>query len=484
MATNILTTKILLLNGTQADWESLKSYVLSKGEPAVEFVPAVGSASTTLTEVKVKIGDGFTTYEALPYVGGKTADDLAALVLRVNGLETRIETLETTVSELGNAVFQINATSLVDVDGTTEADKIVNYLTAQDAELVLKEGNIAIVKTVINEEYTTTDDNTVAAHDSYTGYVYNGSAFVAMDGNYNAENVILNEDLTYTANIGVKSVPSSGSGTIIAKGKSIEDVLKSILAERKAPSTTDPTVTLTSSNIGAKEVGTNIAVAYSFSTTSGSYTYDDSTGVTFSDAEATFNGETKTGTSGTFSSVQVTDTTSLSISGSIEQSEGIIPHDNLGDEYADGQIEAKSWTGLTRGTLSGYRAWFCGYKNGDNAIKNPDTGAADATLITGDQVRALGNSANGSWKSSMNVAQLQQMFFAAPAGKGYKPVVKDSKTTAPQTVLGPITVYVKGANNYMAVGDETTNGGMAYDVWYVNNTTAASGTATLNITKS
>ena len=132
MATNILTTKILLLNGTQADWESLKSYVLSKGEPAVEFVPAVGSASTTLTEVKVKIGDGFTAYEALPYVGGKTADDLAELVLRVNGLETRIETLETTVSELGNAVFQINAADLADVEGTTEADKIVNYLTAQD----------------------------------------------------------------------------------------------------------------------------------------------------------------------------------------------------------------------------------------------------------------------------------------------------------------------------------------------------------------
>ena len=301
-----------------------------------------------------------------------------------------------------------------------------------------------------------------------------------MDGNYNAENVILNEDLTYTASIGVKTVPSSGSGTIEAKGKSIEDVLKAILAERKTPSTTDPTVTLNSSNIGAKEVGTNIAVAYSFSTTSGSYTYDSSTGVTFSDAKATFNGEEKTGTSGTFSSVQVTDSTSLKITGSIEQSEGIIPHDNLGDEYADGQIESKSWTGLTKGTLSGYRAWFCGYKNGDNAIKNPDTGAADATLITGDQVRALGNSANGSWKSSMDVAQMQQMFFAAPAGKGYKPAVADSKTTAPQTVLGPITVYVKGANNYVT---EDAPNGIAYDVWYVNNTSAAAGSATLTIKK-
>ena len=70
---------------------------------------------------------------------------------------------------------------------------------------------------------------------------------------------------------------------------------------------------------------------------------------------------------------------------------------------------------------------------------------------------------------------MKQMFFAAPAGKGYKPVIKDSKTTAPQTVKGPITVSVEGKNGFDAID---------YDVWYVANTAAASGSATLNITKS
>ena len=78
---------------------------------------------------------------------------------------------------------------------------------------------------------------------------------------------------------------------------------------------------------------------------------------------------------------------------------------------------------------------------------------------------------------------MKQMFFAAPKDTASKPSVKDAATTAPQTVLGPITVYVKGANNYVAAGDETTNGGMAYDVWYVNNADAASGSATLVITR-
>jgi hypothetical protein len=75
---------------------------------------------------------------------------------------------------------------------------------------------------------------------------------------------------------------------------------------------------------------------------------------------------------------------------------------------------------------------------------------------------------------------MQQMFFAAPAGKGYKPKVEDSKNGAPQTVLGPITVKVKGANNY-ATAEEPD--GVDYDVWYVSNTSAASGSATLLVGK-
>ena len=476
METNKLTTKILLLNGTQDNWSGLKSYVLSKGEPAIEFIPTVGSSTTTLTAVKVKIGDGFTSYEDLPYIGDEIAKDLAALVLRVNGLETEIENLKTTVSNLGNAVFEVDAIELEEVEGDTESDKLAAHITED-----VKEGNIAIVKKTINEAYTKEDGTEVPAHYSYTAYVYNGEAWAAMDGNYNASNVYFDDDFTFTKAIGTVTIPSSGSTVVEAEGKSLKDFFAGLFAAEDYPTKPSTSASITSSNIGAKEVGTNIAVAYSFSTSAGAYKYGPTNnGVTWSDYEATFNGETKTGSSGTFSSVQVTDSTNLSITGSVEQSAGAVPKTNIGNDYPSAQITAKSWTGLTKGTLTGYRAWFCGYKNGDNAIKNPDTGAADATLITGDQIRALGNSANGSWKSSMDVAQMQQMFFAAPAGKGYKPAVADSKTTAPQTVLGPITVYVKGANNY--VTDDAPNG-IAYDVWYVNNTSAAAGSATLTIKK-
>ena len=322
-------------------------------------------------------------------------------------------------------------------------------------------GDIAIVKDLIaGDKY------------QYTAYVYNGTNWVAMDGNYRADNVYFDEDFVFTKAIGTVSIPDSGNVTVSAAGKNLQEFFAGLFAEEEYPTTPSTSATLGSNNIGTKEVGTKIEIQYSFTTTAGNYKFGPSNnGVTWSDYKATFNGETLTGKSGTFTTVQVTDDTNLSITGSVEQSAGTIPLTNLGNEYSDAQIQKKSWTNLTKGTLSGYRAWFCGYKDGDNALTDP-------TAITGAEIRALGNSANGSWKSSMNISKMKQMYFAAPTGRGYKPTVKDAATTAPQTVFGPITVYVKGANEY--VTDDAPNG-IAYDVWYVANADAAAGDATVNI---
>ena len=509
-----LNTKIILLNGVQAEWEQLKDHVLSRGEPAVEFIPNIGSESTTLEAVKVKLGDGFTKFESLPYVGDEIASNLASLVLRVNGLEeeidantSAIETLQTTVSTLGNAVFEIDATALSSIEGGTEGDKIANYIATTYADKVVKEGNIAIVKTLI---VAADESREIEARYSYTAYAYNGTAWAAMDGNYNAENVYFNDDITFTANIGALSLESGKTkGTYESKGKSLEEVLKGIMAKTIAPTIKQPSYSLDSvtADVGTSvEIGTQVKkLNWKATFTDGSYSYKSTQAPTSTNAGCTATyemsctlagknaGEGYTtsdaskedGTLTLDTPFQVTSTTATTV-GTINTTCKIsdsprTPLNNIGDEV-DGKItNVSDKTGSKSFSVTGYRAWFCGYKNGDGAIKNHETGAADATLITGDQIRALGNSANGSWVTSMDVSQLQQMFFAAPAGTGYKPSVADSKTTAPQTVQGPITVYVKGANNYVAEGDETTNGGIAYDVWYVNNTSAASGSANLTI---
>lgn len=420
-----LNTRIVLRNDSTAKWLENELAVLLKGEVGIEFL-ANG-------KVKMKIGDGITEWKNLPYFGGEEAHVYEATVAKGGDHNAAITTA------LNGAEPNTHDVAIVK-EAIIAADKLVEGVT---------------------QKY------------QYTAYRFNGTTWTAFDGNYSAENVFFTEDFTFTKAIGTVTIPSSGSKVVSAAGKNLKDFFAGIFAAEEYPSTPSTSASITSSNIGAKEVGTNIEVAYAFSTEAKAYKYGPANGVTWSDYSATFNGETKTASSGTFSSVQVTDNTSLKITGSCKNSQGAMPKTNIGNDYPSARIAEKTWTGLEKGTLTGYRAWFCGYKNGDNAL-------TDATAITGDQVRALGNAANGSWLTQMEVSKMKQMFFAAPAGKGYKPSIKDHSTTAPQTVQGPITVYVKGANNY-ATADAPN--GIAYDVWYVSNADAASGSATLDIAK-
>ena len=65
MATKTLTTKIILVNKTTAEWAT-ETTVISKGLPVIEFADG--------GKTKMKVGDGVNTFADLPYI----ADDLTA----------------------------------------------------------------------------------------------------------------------------------------------------------------------------------------------------------------------------------------------------------------------------------------------------------------------------------------------------------------------------------------------------------------------
>lgn len=450
-----LKTIITLRQGTTAEWAD-SEVVLKTGEMGLEYL-ADGS-------VKIKAGDGEHLWSALPYVGSDV--------------------------KVAN-VFQVELSA----DEVDDIAAIEAQVAAENAEK--QDGDVAIVKaTIANGKY------------SYTSYVYDSDLDVedensthgwsAMDGNYSAANVFLKDKITLAGDYGkdsrndkITSIGNLRIGDEIAAGTSLQSLLMDMLSQRLQPSATptQPAASITLYMDGstkkktatAVEVGTTINPYYVASLSAGSYTYGPATGITASSyavssiGRNTIDGATvdtvedsATTSTGSFDSFVVDDDTSYQLSVSILHEAGAVAQDNLGSESNPKvQIAAGTKT-ASSGTVSGYRAWFCGYKNGTNAL-------ADAAAITGAEVRALGNAANGSWLSSMDVAQMKQMFFAAPAGKGYKPVIKDASTTAPQTVLGPITVSVEGANGFAAID---------YDVWYVANASAASGSAKLNITKS
>lgn len=278
-----------------------------------------------------------------------------------------------------------------------------------------------------------------------------------------ADNTMFTGDLTMTYQFGKFKPDSTGSVTVPADGKSVTQLLQSAFAEEKNPTITQPSASIASSNIGAKEAGTNVAIAYSFNTNPGSYSYGPATGVQFSGHTATFNGETLEGSSGTFKSIQVTDGMSLSISGSVTCSDGVIPLTNLGNEYAAGKISGKTFS-LTKGTLSSYRNWFYGYKTGASKLDDP-------AAITSAQARAL-TARNGSFPGTLDTTNMQQMFFLIPKGVKNAVAVSNNVNGAPCTVTKVTDVMVEGANGYDAV---------AYDLWYVAGAGQDSGSNTYKI---
>ena len=410
-----LKTRIVLRNDSTANWTA-QDPVLMKGEIGFDMDLLI-----------FKVGDGVKKWSELTKQFKSYEDTIAEVKTLLSGLHTTV-TYQTEV-ELG-----------ADKEAALEA-------VAEEAQ----QGDIGIVREKLAD-----------GKFQYTAYVHTGEGWAAMDGNYDAENVYFQKDLTITAPIGVQTIPSSGSKTLQTTGKNVKQVFDMLCAEEKNPTITQPSVTLSSNNIGAKEVGTNIAIAYAFGTNAGKYSYGPETGVTFSNFTATFNGEEKNGQTGTFASIQVTDTTNLTITGACDSSEGAIPKTNLGNDYATGKIAAKSYT-PSKGTLTGYRGWFYGYYNGTQAL-------GDATAITSDQLRAFG--VKTAFPATMDTNQMQQMFFAAPKGNVQSISIANAVNGAPLTVKTS-TVSVEGANKYNA---------MEYDLFYVSNAVAEGGSSKWNIT--
>lgn len=415
MADTTLQTTIILRNDVTANWAN-STLILKKGEVAID------------TEKNIfKIGDGEKTFSQI---------------------DKYFASFDEVVKAINEATKNLHTADVYEAEVDLGADKLAALKALATNPF---KGDFGIVKEKLSPE----------GKYQYTAYIYDGENWAAMDGNYDAENVYFQKDLTITAPIGVQTIPSSGSKTLATTGKNLKQVLDMIVASEKNPSTTQPSVTLNSSNIGAKEVGTNIAIAYSFATNPGSYTYGPATGVTFSGYEATFNGETLTGASGTFTSMQVVDDTNLSISGKCASSEGAVPLTNLGNPYEAGKIAAKNYT-PSKGTLTGYRGWFYGYYNGTTAI-------ADPAAITSAQLRAFGTKTN--FPTTMNTSQMQQMFFAAPKGRVSSVSISNAVNGAPLTVTKG-SASVEGANGYTAA---------EYDLFYVANAVAEGGDSKWNI---
>lgn len=403
-----LKTRIILRNDITAGWEAVKAdktYKLLKGEIGIEFVEG-GSP-------KMKIGDGTSTWADLPYFGG-------------------------TATQLYEATLNAGETHSAAIARATSGAQI-------------NSGDFVVVKEAVGTDKY-----------QYTAYVYAADAWKALDGNYNAENVYFDKDLTITSNVGVQHIDATGSKTLPTTGKNVKQVLDLLFAEEKDPSVTQPSVGITLNEAGAKEVGTSVTPSYKVAFNKGKYEFGPDTGVTATYAVSDTASHSATTDTGSFAAFTVEPTTNYKVSVTATHTAGADPVSNLGNGRGDLKITAGEKT-ATSAAITGYRGWFQGYYNGTQAL-------ADATTITSTQLRAFGVK-NGTFNTEMNTNKMQQMFFAAPAGTVKTLTVSNAVNGAPQTVK-KTTVSVEGANNYQAID---------YDLYYVANATAESGDSKFTI---
>ena len=391
-----LNTRIQLKHGLAASWTE-KNPVLLAGE--------IGIETDTL---KMKVGDGKSNWSALGYLCAD-ANDILAIINENRDSCTTVEVAE----------------------GQSDTEALATISNP-------KNGDTAILVKVISGDKK-----------SYTAFVYD-NAWKAMDGNYRADNVYFDDDITYTVAIGTLAQPS-GSAKFAAKGKNVEQVLSSLMAQEANPTKSNPAVSFSAQGgFGTFEIGTKKNLTYTAALSAGSYTYGPATGITAQTWEVSCTGVTgtKSTANGTFENV-VAEATAKKITAKATYNEGAIPVTNLGNPYPAGKITAGS-ASKDSNELKGVRYMFWG----------PMTDADMA--LNSANIRALAHkqaSDTGTLGTFGAGAGAKKVVVAVPAGRKITKVLMPSALNADVTAL-----FVKQGSQSSVEGAEGYTAA-SYDVY-------------------
>lgn len=411
-------------------------------------------------------------------------------------------------------------TQIFEVEINNGADHM-SSITNVVGENSLQNGDIAIVKELIN-----------GTKRQYTAYVYN-NGWKAMDGNYNAENVYFDENIIVTQTVGNIETSNNTPVELEVAGKNLKQLFEYLYATEDLDLTIDtPSVSFTLSGSTSGEVGTAVPMPVATLSISdiGSYEYGSkdsegavydatNTGIKFTALRAAYGDTASSATSGNYADnnnangmtsgkVEFTATNSniteslfldsgksytFSYSATYVNDENPRkPITNLGNfidtngiataEYSNGTkaLEGKTLTGTKTHTVTGYRKWFWGYMSADDAL-------ADPTQITSEQIRALQKSKASGIDSYTQTspwvvpAGTKQIYIAIPAGKKGTLTINNWSSLGSEVACTKVASGVTVADARGTV-DGVVQGGMAYDLWYVNPDGAFGSDAKLALT--
>jgi hypothetical protein len=218
MAEKQLNTIIVLKNDTKAAWDAVKdTATLRVGEIGIE-------SDTGLFKIgKEKTEGVLCTWAELDYANEIPEVDLSTVT-------NAVQVVDGTVADL-------------------EAGKVV--------------GDMAIVRSVISGNIK-----------SYTAYVWNGDAWAAMDGNYDAGNVYFSENVTVTTTVGNITTSNNTPKELQFAGKNLKQIYEYLYAKEDvqiAVTGTSAAISLSKSSDSLEVGSTYTLPTASVSTGTGKY---------------------------------------------------------------------------------------------------------------------------------------------------------------------------------------------------------------------
>ncbi len=346
----------------------------------------------------------------------------------------------------------------------------------------LHKGDIIVVKDLIDGE-----------HYQFTSYAYNGTTWVAMDGNYSADKIYFDNDLILTYAFGRYAPDASGKVVVPAKGINLQALLEDAYSQeiKTGLATANPTASVNGS-IKYYEIGStgtqDITVSlysdgeykYGFSAdpvdgTDGeaatTITNDKTTGVvvdTSVDApySLTFDGvalspKAEKGNVFTLAPVAQTDKASMSIVGTVQHTAGKNPVSNLGKMYPSQKIAAGSVSTSATERARWYVPMYHGFKYSDSVIADPANIAASEVKALSvskdkdayDKTKITTETASKAWR---------QYFLAVPASYDWEMSNAKDGNNIDCTVR-------QSADVTLSFGSGDTAVDVVYNVYYINN---------------
>ena len=262
-----------------------------------------------------------------------------------------------------------------------------------------------------------------------------------------ADEVLFTKDLVLTEQFG-RYVPVDGKVTVPAENISVQAVVLDAFSQDKNPTTTQPSVSVSSSTARAYEVGTSVTPAYNGSLNPGAYEYKPKpTGVVAQSWSAVNNvtSEQIAAQSGAFAAYIVPDGANYRITLNCTYSDGEIPFTALDQEYPAGQIKGGTKSATT-GAITGYRNSFYGTTTDKAAT-------TDSAVIRGLAQKSNRAYTNGSTFSVTIPVGALRVIIAYPATLRDVTSIKDVNGLNADitTAFTQATVEVEGAASYLSI---------------------------------